>query len=352
MRLRPRIPLDVLSGFLGSGKTTLLRRHLALLGPAPGIAVVINEFGATSIDHRLVRHSDDAPRVLAAGCACCTVADRLRETLLDLLRDDAGKRTTPVQRIILETSGLADPSSILNTIRTDLVLAEYLDVGRCVVAFDALDGIACAQRYPEVRHQLAAADTVVITKADVAEADGAAASRTFARAINPLARIETAASADFAISALFAGPVTAHAPASDAPRHAGNIRSFSLSLDGAVDWASFSVWLTCLLNRHGARVLRFKAVLDTGTADWPLVVHGVRHLVYPPQHLPEPSSARGRSDLVFIVDGLDPRRIEASLRGFLRFAAAHSELGLRAPASRDASPAPRDAAMAIRVRMA
>ena len=125
MRLRPRVALDVLSGFLGSGKTTLLRNHLMALEPCPGVAVIINEFGAASVDHRLVRHSDDAPRVLAAGCACCTVADRLRDTLLDMLREDARARAVPLQRIILETSGLADPASILNLLEFKKRCARY-----------------------------------------------------------------------------------------------------------------------------------------------------------------------------------------------------------------------------------
>ena len=127
MRLRPKIVTDVLSGFLGSGKTTLLRQHLASITNDAAVGVIINEFGATAIDHRLMRQSRDAPRVVAAGCACCAVADELRETFLELLGDDARGAIPPVERIVLETSGLADPASILSTLRGDITLAEYID---------------------------------------------------------------------------------------------------------------------------------------------------------------------------------------------------------------------------------
>ena len=314
----------MLSGFLGSGKTTLLRNHLAAIDSA-GVAVVINEFGTTAIDHRLVRFGDDALRVLAAGCACCAVADRLRATLIELLADDARADANPLSRIVLETSGLADPASILNTIRADENLDEYLSIGTCAVTFDAVDGIACAQAYPEVRHQLAAADTVVITKADLVDPGAVRAAQDFVQAVNPLARVAAAGTAGFDAGRLFEGgdgaPAARRAPWNPgAALHAGGIASFCLSVDGPVDWASFSVWLTCLLNRHGSRILRFKGVLGGDAAELPLVVHGVRHIVYPPQHLPAVAAAGDRSDLVFIVDGLDPAAIEASLRRFLDFA--------------------------------
>jgi G3E family GTPase len=325
MRLRPKARIDVLSGFLGSGKTTLLRRHLAAI-ESSSVAVVINEFGTTAIDHRLVRFGGDELRVLAAGCACCAVADRLSATLLELLRDDARNGRHLLSRIVLETSGLADPASILNTIRADENLDEYLSIGSCVVTFDAVDGIGCASLYPEVRHQLAAADTIVITKADLVDPGALRAARAFVQDVNPLAQVATAGTTDFAVAHLFdrgasmPTPMRAAATHHVAARHAGGIASFCLQIDDQVDWASFSVWLTCLLNRHGSRILRFKGVLASNTSELPLVVHGVRHLVYPPQHLPEPDLVRGRSDLVFIVDGLDPAQIDASLHRFLRFA--------------------------------
>ncbi len=322
MRLRPKARLDVLSGFLGSGKTTLLRHHLAAIDEADRVAVVINEFGSTSIDHQLVRASGDAPRVLADGCACCMVAARLRDTLLELMHEDAAAGGDPVRRIVLETSGLADPASIVATIHADEVLAEYIELGTCAVAFDATDGLELANRYPEVRNQLAAADMVVITKSDLA-ADGAVdAAIEAVRTLNPLASTRISGLADFDPAALFDAPSPPRAPSANAKttRHAGGIASFCLRRSGTMDWASFSVWLTALLNRHGARILRFKAVLATEGHRLPLVVHGVRHRVYPPQHLPHASDEPGQSDLVFIVDGLDPSAIESSLDRFLRFA--------------------------------
>ena len=321
MRLRPRVRVDVLSGFLGSGKTTLLRSHLGAI-EATRVAVVINEFGATSIDHRLLRLSGDEVKVLANGCACCAVAERLRSALLDLLRDDAKDHSNTLSRIVLETSGLADPAAVLNTIRSDENLEEYLSIGSCLVTFDALEGVTCAQTYPEVSGQLAGADTIVITKADVATPEQVGSALSFVRIVNPLAAISISGTVGFDVAHLFEGPNrTRPMERKSAPAHSGQISSFSLQVEGAIDWASFSVWLTCLLNRHGSRILRFKAVLDVGADQLPLVVHGVRHLVYPPQHLPAVEADHGRSDLVFIVDGLDAGEIESSLHRFLRFAA-------------------------------
>lgn len=323
MRLRSKARLDVLSGFLGSGKTTLLRHYLASIPDADRVAVVINEFGATGIDHRLVRASGDAPRVLADGCACCMVAERLRETLLEVLREDAASGDDRIARIVLETSGLADPASIVATLQADEVLAEYLAIGSCAVAFDALDGLALANRFPEVRNQLTAADTIIITKSDLAAAGAVDAAIEAVQSLNPLAVTHVSGMADFDPARLFEAPLIRQSVAADgmAKRHAAGIASFCLRRNEPIDWASFSVWLTALLNRHGARILRFKAVLATAGHRMPLVVHGVRHRVYPPQHLPDAVEVPGQSDLVFIVDGLEPAAIEASLARFLNFAA-------------------------------
>lgn len=327
MRLRSKARLDVLSGFLGSGKTTLLRHHLAAIPDPDRVAVVINEFGATGIDHRLVRASGDAPQVLADGCACCIVAERLRATLLDLMREDAASGGHRISRIILETSGLADPASILATVQSDEVLAEYLEIGTCAIAFDALDGLELTERFPEVRNQLAAADAVVISKADIAPAGSVEAAIRAVHTLNPLAIARVSGMADFEPASLFDAPANRRSPprGPTGNRHAGGIASFCLRRNDPIDWASFSVWLTALLNRHGARILRFKAVLATEGHRLPLVVHGVRHRVYPPQHLPESEEVPGQSDLVFIVDGLEPAAIEASLDRFLQFAARHLE---------------------------
>lgn len=333
MRLRAKVRIDVLSGFLGSGKTTLLRRHLASID-SRGVALVINEFGTTSIDHRLVRASDDATHVIAAGCACCAVASHLRASLLELLLEDAVARDGELSRIILETSGLADPAAILNTLRVDEVLNEYLDTGSCVIAFDAIDGSACAQRYSEVRHQIAAADTIVITKGDIAGGAAVDSARRFVEAVNPIAQIVVAGASGYSDRELFAMRRETASPAIAAhgqhAEHAPGIASFCLVVDRPLDWASFSVWLTCLLNRHGGRILRFKAVIDPGPHELPLVVQGVRHIVHPPQHVADAARAGDRSELVFIVDGIDPIVIEESLWTFLRFARAHQAIAISA----------------------
>lgn len=321
MRLRPRVRVDVLSGFLGSGKTTLLRNYLAAVASS-SIAVVINEYGAMSIDHRLIRRGDDGVHVVADGCACCAVAERLRDALLDLLREDAAHDSRLLTRILIETSGLADPGAILRTLRADENLAEYLEPGLCVVTFDALVGIDNAHRYAEVRRQLATADMIVLTKADLASTDQIRAAETFVESVNPLAARRVAGTSAFEVASLFDGLPTSSVDVIDQPHaeHAPGLHSFSLRVSDDLDWASFSIWLTCLLNRHGQHILRFKAILESEAHALPLAIHGVRHLVSPPQHLRN-MPRRGYSDLVFIVDGLEPRDIERSLHAFLGFAA-------------------------------
>lgn len=321
MRLRPRIQVDVLTGFLGSGKTTLLRNYLRTI-PSDAVAVIINEFGAISIDHRLVRTGDDSVHVLSKGCACCTVAEELRSVLLELLREDAARGSQLLERVLIETSGLADPAVILNTVQSDENLAEYLQRGRCVATFDVLDGVKCAHEYPEVRRQLAAVDAVVFTKADLAADEALKRAMAFVADISPLASHHVAGTSQFSTEHVFRAGSSVVALPATTPHvdHARGVESFSLRLDEDLDWASFSLWLTCLLNRHGSRILRFKGILECPSHQSPLVVHGVRHLTYPPQHLPR-TSKRGYSDLVFIVDGLHRAAIERSLREFLGFAA-------------------------------
>ncbi|MFJ9533230.1 CobW family GTP-binding protein [Herbaspirillum sp. NPDC101396] len=314
MRLVPRLELNIVTGFLGSGKTTLLKRFLETSSPESTL-VIINEYGRESIDDRLTLHLKSEIKTIADGCLCCTVLEHLRTTLLTILKRRAGGELPHLQRIIIETSGLADPGPILGTILSDENLNEYIHVGPCITTFDALEGTESLKRFPEAAAQLAAADRVVLTKTDLVSDEAAQALLSVVRAVNPACTIMFSDVPEHAFAPTEMGVAVRELPPIQAISHAHtlSVQSFSAALDVALDWATFSVWLTALLNRHGDRILRFKSVLSVRSSPGKLVVQGVRHRVYPPTHLPVQEAADDTSRLVFITDGLTSERILASL---------------------------------------
>ena len=317
-----RARVHLLTGFLGSGKTTLLKRYLAATHPGD-VAVLINEFGAVSLDDGLIGVADDNVEVLSSGCLCCTVLDRLGQSLRTLLarRKQVGR---PVREIVIETSGLACPEPILNTIRRDYVLNEYLELGAIVATLDCRDADHVLQRYREAARQVCAADRIVITKADLVDGGRVQQIRALARALNPFAAIEVATESTAVVSRLFdETDDRARAPLASTidANHTAAFRTLALTYETPLDWARFSLWLTALLNRHGRSLLRFKGILDVRGYAQPVVIHGVQHLMYPPRHLARSAPGRSGSALVFIVDGLDPSRIVASLDRYLGQAA-------------------------------
>jgi G3E family GTPase len=306
--------VHLLTGFLGSGKTSLLQRYLRVV-PSADTAVLINEFGEIGLDHRLVRAGDASVQLLANGCLCCAVSGRLRDSLRALLAERKRPEVAPFSRLIIETSGLDCPEPILNTIRSDYALTEYLRIGTVVTALDALTGAQILARYPEATHQLTAADRVVLTKADLVEPASIAALIARVRALNPFAAIDVANAPAFSPAGLFdgAGEPRAAQPGDLLPHHRSAYRSFALGFEQPLDWGRFSLWLAALLNRHGRSVLRFKGILQLRGNARPIVIHGVQHLMSPPRHLDRlPQGQRG-STMVFIVDGLEPDRIVRSL---------------------------------------
>jgi G3E family GTPase len=310
--------LHLLTGFLGSGKTSLLQRYL---DATPGLdtGVVINEFGQIGLDHRLVRASEASVRVLENGCLCCAVSDRLRDCLRELLAERKRQRGTSFSRLVIETSGLACPEPILNTIRSDYVLSEYLRIGTVATVLDAVTALDTLARFPEAVRQVAAADRIVVTKADLVTPQAIGRLVGHARALNPFAPVDVANAPSYAHARLFdATPQRRReAPGDAGTEHASTYRSFALAFERPLDWGRFSLWLTSLLNRHGRSVLRFKAILQLAREARPVVIHGVQHLMFPPRHLPQlPEGQRG-SQLVFIVDGIDPERVVRSLGQFM-----------------------------------
>jgi G3E family GTPase len=304
-------PVHLITGFLGSGKTTLLQRLLA--DPALGdTAVLINEFGEVGLDHHLLGRIDETMVLLPSGCLCCTIRGELASAIKDLQSKRERGEVPSFRRLVVESSGLADPFPILSTVQADPVLRHHFRLGSVVTTVDAVNGIG----RPESVKQVAVADRLVLTKTDLVD-DSAALVATLRR-INPDAPLWTAAerpSATHLFDATARSPLRAVPTTPDRPH--GSVQAFALTFEGALDWTMFGVWLTMLLNRHGARVLRVKGILNVVGSAAPVAVHGVQHLVHPPVHMAAWPDADRRSHLVFIVDGLDRTAIERSLRAFL-----------------------------------
>ncbi len=326
-----RLPVALVTGFLGSGKTTLISALLAQ--PAMGeTAVLVNELGEVAIDHHLVRQVDERTVVLSSGCICCTLRGDLRDELRDLLGRRARGELAPFRRVVVETTGLADPAPVLSTLLTEPVLRHHYAVEAVVATVDAVAGAATLDRHPESVKQAAVADTLVLTKADAAASAAVDALEARLRALNPLAAIRRVAFGAIAPDELLRARdhdlprATARAPLPNV--HAHDVQAFSVVLDEPLDWDAFAVWLTMLLHSRGLDVLRVKGLLDVGEPG-PVVLDGVQHVVHRPRHLEAWPDDDHRSRIVFITRGVEREAVVRSLEAFAGLGRAATS---RAPA--------------------
>ena len=430
-------PVHLITGFLGAGKTTLLKRLLAQ--PAlSDAAVLINEFGEVGLDHHLLERIDEQTVLLPSGCVCCTVRGELVDALLSLLSRRERGEVPPFRRVVIESTGLADPFPIVSTLHADPVLRHHVRFGVVVTLVDAVHGAGQLDAHEQSVRQAAMADRLVYSKTGLAGPQAAAALRARIAAINPLAPhwdaetdpieadellggaaidlsirpgpaqawyaqalaatrrlpgdIEDGAvradgtdgteateitdateateatdgsdgsdrsdgtdgseamdrperpeglegaeaegmdgadvivgaegskgskSSKAAASALADGRYLGAVRRATAGRHDADIRAFTITLDAPLDWTRFGIWLTMFVHRHGERMLRFKGLLNVQGSDTPVAVHGVQHLIHPPEHLSAWPGAERQSLLVFITTGIESAIVERSLRAFL-----------------------------------
>jgi len=298
-----RIPVTVLTGFLGAGKTTLLKRFLET-PEGLNTAVVVNEFGAAGIDDALLRASAEETVLLGNGCLCCVTRSDLQETLRRLAVERERGDVLAFQRVVIETSGLADPSPILQTFATDRALGERFHLDVLVTVVDAVTGRDTLSRAAEARKQAILADRLVISKSDVAGSGAADALAAELKALNPNAEIDVASNGALAPGKL-TEPVTTRRNAFVAEaEHSDGIGSFVLTETRPMPWPVFARALDVLIALRAPDLLRVKGFLNVEDCRGPVVVQVVQHLTEPPVELEFwPDDARD-SRVVFITRGI------------------------------------------------
>lgn len=345
---RGRLPVTVLTGFLGSGKTTVLNRLLRHPGMAR-VMVVVNEFGEIGLDHDLVESADDDMVLLQSGCLCCTVRSDLIETLADLFaRRDRGE-IPAFDRIVIETTGLADPGPVLQALMAEPAVAGRLRLDGVVTTVDAVNGAATLDRHPEAQRQAAVADRLLLTKTDIAAPAAASALAARLAVLNPGAPVLRVVAGEVAPERLFeAGlydPATgavdarrwlddaryataapghdeghAHghthdeAAARDVNRHDAHIRAVCLVEERPLPGEALDRWLKSLFLLRGPDLLRYKGILNIAGVPGPVVLHGVQHVIHPPTMLDAWPGEDRRTRMVFITYDMDEASLRASFR--------------------------------------
>lgn len=341
------LPLYVLTGFLGSGKTSLLRQCLCHPEFA-NTAVLVNEFGEIGLDQELVEANEEEAVVLKGGCICCTIREDLASSirrLADLRRDG---RVTPFSRLVIETSGLADPVPVLNTLRADPRITQLFEFRGTVVTVDAILGTQTLSSHIESVRQVIYANRAIVTKCDLASSDKIESIEAAIHRINQSISVKRSDTEGIVPSELFNDlqydPLPDHEPANDwldatkgndsqqqisegpmansmSNSHIDRFCSFSWEFDHALDWTVFGIWLTMLLHAHGDRILRVKGILNVSGTDAPIAIHGVQHIVHPPVHMKKWYEKERCSRLVFVVQDLSPDIIRRSFDAFNKIGA-------------------------------
>lgn len=305
-----KIPVIVITGFLGSGKTTLLNR---LLADGVKTAVVINEFGATPIDQELLENQNVPATVLSGGCLCCQIKGALAPTLKNLWMAWHKTENKPFARVIVETSGVASPEPVIDTLLRESWLSKRYDLQQIITTLAIPSAIAQLERHAEARAQMAWADLLLLTHADVAEARQCAALIDYLKIHAPATPTLTATHGVFDVPSLQnrINPAFRPLPNSNTmPEH--SFRSLSLYLERIPSWPYLQTVLQTLLINHPDDLVRVKGVVHPPEIATPIAVHAVAGHLYPAVRLPKRQNQDQRSRLVLITTS-DPERIASTL---------------------------------------
>lgn len=341
-------PVTVITGFLGSGKTTLLNR-LVRQPAMKDVLVVINEFGDIGLDHRLVAKGDEHSVVeMSSGCLCCTLRGDLSRTVQQAGEAHAQAGGRPFSRVIIETTGLADPAPILHTLMTDAWLAHRYRLDGVVCLVDAANGLSTLNAHRESQRQAAIADCLLLTKVDLADEARLACLEERLNDVNPGAERHRVAHGEIAAERLTARRLPGAGNGSDAQaggwlsaasylkvtpdlaqagddhaslallappgaaplsRHGEQIRSFCFQVESPIPATLLEDWLGLVMTLLGEKMLRIKAIVNVVDRPQPLALHGVQHIFHPPVPLPAEACEDGISRFVFITSGVAPEAV-------------------------------------------
>lgn len=326
MSTAARIPVAVLTGFLGSGKTTLLNRMLR--NPDwSNTAVVVNELGEVALDHLLMETSTENVKVLSSGCLCCALQGDLRETLADLFVRRVAGKVPPFERVVVETTGLADPAPVANALVSDALLRAEYRLSAIATTVDALQCEDQIEQYVEAGRQIALADVLVITKADLVPPDRIAELHLMLTRLNSVGRLITCTRGDLDPRQLF-GDSVRELPSAGFPLLRGAAGGYS-GLAGArhtiaaassfliehpVHWSGIAAWTAFARENFGDRLLRVKGIFVVPDDDCCVVIHGVGHFFHPPERVSRSVVEDSVSRLVCIARDLEHDELADSIK--------------------------------------
>jgi G3E family GTPase len=308
-----RLPVTIVTGFLGAGKTTLVRRFLEM-PEGEGTALIVNEFGSEGIDDALLRESSDEVTLLGNGCLCCNTRSDLQIALRKLVADRDRGTIPHFGRVLIETSGLADLSPILQTFSTDRALGGEFAIEVVLTVVDAVSGLKNLEKAPEARKQAILADRIVISKTDLAGAKAVKKLTAMLEDLNPRAVVEVAIQGDIDPKALTdtgqTDAIERHSGFVAEASHSDGIVSFVMREQAPLIWPVFHRSMETLIALRGQDLLRIKGLLNLAGSKGPVVFQAVQHLIHPPVELTAWPDKDHSSRVVFITRGVSERQVE------------------------------------------
>jgi len=332
----PPIPVSIITGFLGSGKTTLLN-ELIQHPDMDKVAVLINEFGEVGLDHQLVETISEDIILLQSGCICCQIKDDLVTTLTDLFDRRESGEIEPFSRVLIETTGVADPVPVIQVLISEPTLSRRFRLDITMTLVDCVFGHSQLAKHAEALKQVALADRLILTKTDLVDTAAITALQKQIKQINPSAFITTAVNGVIHPQVLFNRRFADRSKEEQqrsvekwlnkdahiaSGQHLDGVSSICVSLDEPIDWECFSEWLDSLVFSRAENILRIKGILNIAGKEQPLVIQGVQHMFYAPTTLKKWPTADRQSHIVFITYQFNPRAIKTSLEKFLGLGSA------------------------------
>ena len=329
-----QIPLTVITGFLGSGKTTLLSSILKKK-EMQKTAVIINEFGEIGLDHALIEHTDENIVELQSGCICCTIQGDLNKTLIDLFDKMMNGKVSSFNRILIETTGLANPVPIIHTLMSSIELIRIYSLDGVITVVDSINGEKTLDLHEESLKQLALAEKIILSKTDIVDKDEINSLIYRIKEINPVSQIVFSKFGNIPLEEIFGlGAYDPYKKSEDVKkwlaaekykdkkhhhhhdvnRHNENIRAFSMMSEKPVNMIAFSFFRDMITAALGANLLRMKGIVNIAGEERPAVIHGVQHIFHPVQWLETWPDNDRRTKLVFITQNIKKEQIEDFFR--------------------------------------